>query len=844
MRYKFILFLALALFSCQQAPSPTAPPSTQVVPTLNPTGAPTNTTPPIVATSLSTPIITPSSTVATIVVPPTNTPIPAETVVPTPVLSPTPDPNAAVVTVRDEVQVADVKRFGLNIGQFNTNAAGFLMTNIMPNPGFEAAEFHMIFIAADDADNNRVPARDDFWNTDWNNDEAGVGQPEQFWTGATYEVLTGSAAGRTGTIADFTHEEQRLVFYLGEDDPTALGKAAIMVRRNVPGFIGDRYETVLGEPNDVRPDSPGEQSARLVRRDDGLPSFSRLMDQFAQLDNPDAGKLIQLNGEWNFSIWAKATEASTDQMRVLISRENDIVFLDETVDISDQWSEINLSFVGDDPQIDGVAPRLRVDLFPVGAQMLVDDISLRRAEYESPTRFSDRVVETTQAMNPGIVRFWASNLANSLDNVLSAEFGHKPTGFSPKRRVGLFFTYSLHEFLLFSELVDAEPWYVIPPTFTQEEAENLVAYLAAPANAHPYGALRAQLGRPDPWTDAFDVIHLEWGNETWGGNHGADPFLGATFGGGVRSAEITNRRFAAMRESAYFNADRFNLIIGGQYRWPGRQSELERFSNNHDTIAIAPYYGVLEKFATDAERYQPLYAHASEGDQSLLAQSLERFEADTRPAIYEINLHAVENVLPLDVRNDVLSSQGAAISLPLVMLSYLRDLGIRDQAVWELTEFSTRTFKTNEWARLFGIMRDLEATYRPRPTYIAMQMANSAIGGDLLVSETTSESMLVPPINRIANETQVPFVQAYAFREGDRLGLILFNVDIDNARQAIVNLPIQGAAQGWLLAADAINADNEDMLQVEKQPLQFETFGDGSRINLPPHSMIVLEIGR
>ena len=802
---------------------------------------PTEVVPTVAPTDTSVPTETPAPTETPL---PTATPLPTETPLPTPIPSPTPVENAAIVTVRDEVAVSDVKRFGLNIGQFNTNAAGFLMTNIMPNPGFESAEFHMVFIAADDADNNRVPARDDFWNTDWNNDDLYIGQPEQFWTGAQYEVLTGPAAGRVGTIADFTHEDQQYIFYLGDEDPTSLGQAAIMVRRDIPGFIGDRFETVIGEPNDVRPDSPGEQSARLTRRDDGLPSFTRFLDQFAQLDNPEAGKLLQLNGEWHFSIWAKATEAPTDQMRILISREDDIVFLDETVEITDQWAEINLSFVGDDPQVDGVAPRLRVDLFPVGEQMLVDDVSLRRAEYDSPTRFSDRVIEAVEGMNPGILRFWASNLSNSLDNALSAEFAHKPTGFSPKRRVGLFFTYSLHEFLLLSELVNAEPWYVIPPTFTQEEAENLVAYLAAPADAHPYGALRAELGHPEPWTDVFDTIHLEWGNETWGGNHGADPFLGATFGGGVRSAEITDRRFAAMRATDHFNADKMNLIIGGQYRWTGRQAEIERFSDNHDTIAIAPYYGVLEQFQTDAERYNPLYAFASEGDHSLLAQSVALLDEETQPAIYEVNLHAVESVLPLDIRNDVLSSQGAAISLPLVMLSYLRDLGIRDQAVWELVEFSTRTFKTNEWGRLFGIMRDLEATYRPRPTYIAMQMANEAIGGDLLVTETESESMLVPPINRIPRETEVPFVQAYAFRDGDQIGLILFNVDIENARQAVVNLPLSGPASGWVLASAEINADNEDELQVERQPLLFDEFGNGSRIALPPHSMIVLQIGR
>lgn len=807
---------------------PTATPTT--IPTDTPTNTPTATLPP---TATDTPTLTPEPTAT-----PTNTPTN------TPTATPTLAPNAAQIIVSDEVVVADVKRLGLNIGQFNTNGAGILMKNVMPNPGFESAEFHSIFIAADNAGNNRVPARPDFWNTDWNNEEFNIGQPEGFWQGAQFEVLTGSAAGRTGNVVDFTHEGNQLVFYLGDDDPTSVARAAVMVRQEIEGFIGNRFPYVIGEPNDVRPDSPGEQSALLTPRDTGQSSFTRFLDQFAQFENPEAGKLLQMDGQWHFSIWAKAASAETDFLRVLIEREGSRVFYDESFPVTDEWSLIEFDFVGDDPQIDGVPTRLRVDLFPLGGEMLVDDVTLRRTDASTPTRFSDRVIESVTAYQPGVVRFWASNLSLSLDNALSAEFAHKPSGFSPRQSVGLFFTYSLHEFLDLAQLVDAEPWYVIPPTFTEAEAQNLVAYLAAPAGTHPYADIRAAMGQAEPWTTVFDTIHLEWGNEIWGGNNGADPFLGATMGGGVRAAEIANRRFAAMRSVPSFDADIFNLIIGGQFRFPGRQTEIERGSDNHNTIAIAPYYGVLEQYETDEERYYPLYAHAAEADRTLMAQSLQLFDAETSPAIYEINLHIVENDLPNDIRNEVLGSQGAGISLPLIMLTYLRDLQIRDQAVWELVEFSTRTFATGEWGRLFGIMRDLEATYRPRPTYIGLQMTNEIIGGDMVRVDVQSEVVTVPAINRVTTQTDVPLVQAFAFQDGDSLGLVLFNLDIEQERQAVVTLPLNGEANGWLLASENISDGNEDALLVERQPLAFDQFGEGTIVTLPPHSMITLEIKR
>ena len=101
--------------------------------------------------------------------------------------------------------------------------------------------------------------------------------------------------------------------------------------------------------------------------------------------------------------------------------------------------------------------------------------------------------------------------------------------YRPHERQASQWGYSLHEFLELCQEVGAEPWYVVPPTFSAADVLGLVEYLAAPADpAHPWAERRAALGQAAPWTTVFPSLHLEYGNELWGAASGSDPFFGAS----------------------------------------------------------------------------------------------------------------------------------------------------------------------------------------------------------------------------------------------------------------------------------------------------------------------------
>ena len=101
--------------------------------------------------------------------------------------------------------------------------------------------------------------------------------------------------------------------------------------------------------------------------------------------------------------------------------------------------------------------------------------SCKRSDYNNPTVFTDPYVNRLRELRPGVLRNWGDQLGSTLDNQLATPFARQGNAYSPRHRIARNYHYSLHEFLQLSQVVGAEPWYVIPPTFTGSELQNLVA---------------------------------------------------------------------------------------------------------------------------------------------------------------------------------------------------------------------------------------------------------------------------------------------------------------------------------------------------------------------------------
>ncbi|MDX9758739.1 MAG: hypothetical protein RBU27_06225 [Bacteroidota bacterium] len=755
--------------------------------------------------------------------------------------------SQTTIVITDSVLQQDVRRFGINVGARSWWGAAQHIKNLIDNPGFEAGDFASIILVDDGATATSVPMAN--WDVAWNNEQYGIGWPEGFWTGAEYEILWGNANGRRGVVTGHGHAGGRHVFDLDGSGPAPQRMSVMLLRRRVAGVRGS---TAAADPGEKRPGSPGVQSMKLTA---GGINFRQYMDSYWRDGDRSAGKLLVINGTYQFRIWAKAARDG-DRLRVRFHREGEGSFLDETVSLTTQWQHVERIVTvpdGADPlrvYSDGeYHPILAFELDAEGngAEVWVDDVELHAAADANPTAFTDRYVDRLRELHPGVLRFWGAQLGARFESQIAPPHARRTSGWSPQGRMPNEFSYSLHEFLELCAFVGADPWYVMPPTFSPDEIAALVEYLAAPANeAHPWARRRAALGRTAPWTEAFARVHIEFGNEMWGSGGGGDPFMGSSVNGGERLGAIAHDRFSLMRGAPFFDANVMRLVIGGQAGYAGRQREIQQNASAHDAVALAPYFGILDTWATDEEIYGPLFAMPfQEVARGRMRESRGYLDEDgkTDMSIYEINYHTTHGNAPIDIRNDFLTGMGGALALPLSMLVYQRDLGAIDQCAFSSLGFSFR-LENGEYARLWGMLRDVAVTGRKRPTWLGIELVNKAVMGYTLLTQQTGNigGWMQPPINGIDEPIAVRTVQSFAFAEGGERSIVLFNLRLDTPCEVELRLrePSTGSAMLYQLASASIHDNNEDSVMVRIDSMRVEDFNDGHALTLPPHSVHVL----
>lgn len=761
-----------------------------------------------------------------------------------------PDEGVTVVNVTDDVLVAQPKRLGINVGAPEPYGAAQLMKNIVPNPGFEAGVFSMIFHAGEGADARRVPQA--FWDTEWNNDEYGVGQPAGFWDGAEYEIVYGPAKGRTGRVERFVQEGNESVFYLDGDGAAPVLHDVILVRR---GDVPAAPETASAHPDKTttRPGSPGKQSLRLSYPGEmWQAAYVQYFDSYGRDADPTAGKLLRVEGTWRLEFWAKGGNGGAE-MRAEFLREGIEPFINSTFTLSGEWAhyevELNVPAGVDAPKKQGEEQAILALGFylPRGGEAWIDDVSLSKAS-DNTTAFTDTLLKRYGELRPGILRFWAEQAGNDLDNQLAEPWKRGPHGFRPQERFATGWCYSLPEFLALCEATGAEPWYVIPPAFSPADLRNLIAYLAAAPISEPYALRRVSHNHTKPWTDVFKTIHLEFGNEMWGSAAGGDPFMGASALGGERLGALAQDRLAILKSSPFYDAQQFDLIVGGQYGSPGVQETLGATCANATSIALAPYFGQFDQLLPEAQLYASLFARpfceVSGGAMRQCRECMQKSGRVTPFSIYEINFHTTEGPAPETLRNDIVAGMAGGVALPLSMLVYLRELGIVNQCAFTTAQYSFG-IGDGQHVRLWGLLRDLESTARKRPTWLGVELVNRAIAGDMVATLQSGANprWTQPCGNGIDAAATVSYIQPFAFQNGVKRSLVLFNCSLANALPVRLQLPVQpenSAVHQWL-ASDDIRDNNENSERIRIRTEVLAGFRNPFTMTLPPHSVHVIQ---
>lgn len=251
-----------------------------------------------------------------------------------------------------------------------------------------------------------------------------------------------------------------------------------------------------------------------------------------------------------FRGWFKKQGMRTGLIRIYVER-NELNYFDRTFNVSEQWQPIEFEFQGDIPQ--RPLTYFKIFAFEKGT-LWVDSLQI----FEKGVPPNDPKPEVTEALKrfkPSVIRFWSGLFEERMENWLRLPM-EKHLQFEKRNRDRSH--PSLPMIFRICEQAGANPWLITRPLMSPDDIHMLMEYIGGNPETR-FGALRAGHGRKTPWTDAFEKIYIEVGNEMWN-----QLFVSRSFSGRPQLAgAIAEYAFQEIKSSPYYDADRFEFIVGG-----------------------------------------------------------------------------------------------------------------------------------------------------------------------------------------------------------------------------------------------------------------------------------------
>ena len=695
------------------------------------------------------------------------------------------------VEVLPETLSANIPRIGLNLGERSVFGGAQLMRNILINPGFEGQIDRTVIIVAHATDQG------------FDDDMSWSGRPDGFWSGAKFDVRSGKSAGQTGTISDSQKKgENGLPTFATKDPapPLSAGDAVIVTRindQNLPTTWAIPRDTpsgqVMTDLNEKRPGSTGKRSLTLIPIPGTPKKFSPPARVTAYFDSigSRAGKLLPIEGRWKFSIWARS-EKGLGELRITFQRQGSKPFLRETAKVTRDWKLVEFQFDGSDQ---GPQGGLSLELAAEEDKVWLDDASLEPLGDDSGA-FRREAVTALEKLKPGYLRDWQGQLGDTWENLIAPPFARRSDRYRPGQEDR--FGYGLEEFLDLCKKVGANPWLILPTTFSDEEYES-------------YGRYLANRIRQDGFTEAV----VEFGNENWNAIFRSGGFPNPHIHG-----EVAQRAFTNFKKGAGPDAP-IRLTVNGQHVSVDNALKMLDSTPNADMLAVAPY--VLHNINRSDFADTP-WALMFKADPNLPVYAQNVRKRGKELAVYEVNFHTTGGDLEPTIREQIVTGGASGSGLAKRLLEAL-NVGVRRQCVYNLAQYDF-SMPDRNWVKLWGVVRDLGPTQRLRPTGLAMAMLNSALPGNahtVRISGDNAETITATAILR---------------KEGWALAIVSAS---PQPQDIAIKFPASAPAPVRLLKLDAAlpssSNENSEDVRISTQALSGKP---PFTINLPAWGFLVL----
>lgn len=684
---------------------------------------------------------------------------------------------------------------------------------------------------------------------------------QEFWAGADYLVVAGSDAGVRGKVVGLNGKEltlDRPIRWDAEVNGVLLDKTDFSTGMHpwakatkIKNPDGTFYkESKIDDRNcspdlnelvkDSAPGSFGERSMAL------LGSKGRAFIMFRTQFN-DASPI---GGKWELAFWAKARSTAA-KLEVSPSTKG----ASKKVELFPEWKRYEID-IDVEPPATGENPLLYFRFQATGGDVVIDDVLVwHPAGGDNPTAFRNSTVEVLKDMHPGVMRY-LRNDRDTLRNSLSPALWNVAMDGEARRS-----SFGAHEFYGLCEYLGAAAWATLPGTLDPEEIDQFMEYVGAPADTG-FGKLRAQWGHPEPWTKTLPKIHVQFGNEV-------STFMGTGFWGPQYWEGMIQRAKA----SKYYTTN----IVFHVNDQGATADKIAGWTPSVDRITVMSYqmFALQDRQIAAAKDTPGFYEFvAAQSWQNWFVMKNNRTSSGIEASkkygkelsIYEGgNYHTTfaddKSKAPMAQIKAMITGRAGSIIATHNMLLLLKAYGGRTQNSFN---FCQENFKASgafgnlpEAVPVWGGVTKIDnpELRRIRPRFLAIEVANKAIFGDLVEIISSAEKFKVdnffgngygPSRKPEAMTIEMPRICSYGFRDGHRRGVVLVSQDYRAERTVELKFAgnvVKGSAKVWYVDSAGLESSNEleaakNDPQVSIKETAFPEFASGQTLTLQPGTIL------
>lgn len=437
------------------------------------------------------------------------------------------------------------QRIGVNMTFWNIWGASPYLHNVILNPGLEAGEIDRIVVVVEHADQNSF------------SDTNPIDVPDDYWAGAVFDVRSGKSAGTRGVIKrSVSKGENGLPVYTTEHlPPLEVNDVVVLTKEAAPETISewripsDSIDVVKSSPH-ARPGSTGHWSVALSPNQNESAHINMFLDPIA----------FRQSGE--LKLWVKA-EGSDAKLGINLSPLNGAPFYSQTISPSNDWQQV--VFAIDPPEMGSTATlQLNFNAVTPGTVVYIDDVQLGSVQ-ASATAWNQMTVDTLKQLRPAWLRDWQGQLSDTFKNRIADPFSRIGYIFRTEGQGYLKYSYSIPEFLDLCSEIQANPWIVVPTTFSDEELHAFGQFLAAHCDQ-----------------TRFSQVILEFGNENWN-----QAFRSASIPDHAANGALSDHAFEVIAASAGPHVN-MRKMISGPNNDPSATQQIVTASTHCDAVSVAP----------------------------------------------------------------------------------------------------------------------------------------------------------------------------------------------------------------------------------------------------------------